>query len=303
MSIATAAAGVRPVPIAEAPLRKPKKKWSRLILPTYTILLMLYLATPILMMILYGFNDIPGERQTPRFWGFTLDWYRTMFDDPSLTQAVRNSVVIAIMAAAIATPLGTTLGLALGRYGFRGKAAVSFVIFMAIAIPEIVLGSSLLSMFVQARAPLGFMTILLSHVAFNTPFVAVTVRARVQGMDRSLEDAAQDLFATPPVAFYKVTLPIILPGIIAGLMLAFVLSLDDFVITNFVSGQLQTFPIWVYGATRIGLPPTVNVLGTLLFVAGIVLALLSALSQRGEKPSRGRAPAKAGVPAAGSARE
>ena len=120
MSIATAAAGVRPVPIAEAPLRKPKKKWSRLILPTYTILLMLYLATPILMMILYGFNDIPGERQTPRFWGFTLDWYRTMFDDPSLTQAVRNSVVIAIMAAAIATPLGTTLGLALGRFGFRG---------------------------------------------------------------------------------------------------------------------------------------------------------------------------------------
>jgi spermidine/putrescine transport system permease protein len=266
---------------AQAPLREKRKKWSRLVLPSYTTLLMVYLVSPIVVMILYGFNDLPsGERQTPRFWGFTLDWWRTMFDDASLTAAVRNSVVIAIVAAAIATPLGTTLGLALGRYGFRGKGALSFLIFMAIAIPEIVLGSSLLSMFVQLQAPLGFSTILLSHIAFDTPFVAVTVRARVQGMDRSLEDAAQDLFASPLVAFYKVTLPIILPGIMAGFMLAFVLSLDDFVITNFVSGQLQTFPIWVYGATRVGLPPTVNVLGTLLFVAGVTLALLSALSQR-----------------------
>jgi spermidine/putrescine transport system permease protein len=153
---------------------------------------------------------------------------------------------------------------------------------MAIAIPEIVLGSSLLSMFVQVRAPLGFGSILLAHVAFNTPFVAVTVRARAQGMDRSLEDAAQDLYATPLQAFVKVTLPIIMPGITAGFMLAFVLSLDDFVITNFVSGQVQTFPIWVYGATKIGLPPTVNVLGTLLFAAGVTLALLSALVKRKE---------------------
>ena len=244
---------------------------------------MFYLASPILMMILYGFNDIPGERQTPRFWGITLDWYRNVFADPSLNQAVRNSVVIAITAAVIATPLGTTLGLALGRYGFRGKAAVNFVIFMGIAVPEIVLGSSLLSMYVQVRAPLGFSTILLSHVAFNIPFVAVTVRARVSGMDRSLENAAQDLFATPLVAFFKVTFPIILPGIMAGFMLAFVLSLDDFVISNFVSGQVQTFPIWVYGATRIGLPPTANVMGTILFAAGLVLALLSAVSQRRQR--------------------
>lgn len=264
----------------QAPLREKRKRWSRFVLPTYTTLLMVYLVSPIVVMMVFGFNDIPGERQTPKFWGFTLDWYRTMFDDPQLTQAVRNSVAIAIVAAAIATPLGTTLGLALGRYGFRGKGALNFLIFMAIAVPEIVLGSSLLSMYVQVQAPLGFSTILLSHIAFDTPFVAVTVRARVQGMDRSLEDAAQDLFAPPFVAFYKVTLPLILPGIMAGFMLAFVLSLDDFVITNFVSGQVQTFPIWVYGATRVGLPPTVNALGTLLFVAGVTLALLSALSQR-----------------------
>lgn len=264
----------------EAPLRKRRKKRSRWILPVYTTLLMLYLVSPILLMILYGFNDIPGERQTPRFWGFTLDWYRNIFADPSLNEAVRNSVTIAILAAVIATPLGATLGLALGRYGFRGKAGVSFVIFMGIAIPEIVLGSSLLSMYVLVRAWLGYPTILLSHVAFNIPFIAVTVRARVAGMDRSLEDAAQDLFASPLVAFFKVTFPLILPGIMAGAMLAFVLSLDDFVISNFVSGQTATFPIWVYGATRIGLPPTANVMGTILFGAGLFLALLSVLSQR-----------------------
>jgi spermidine/putrescine transport system permease protein len=268
--------------LSEAPLRPPRKRWTRLILPAYFALLMLYLVAPILMMILYGFNDIAGERQTARFQGLTLDWWRTVFDDPSLTEAVRNSVLIALLAAALATPLGTTLGLALARYGFRGKAGVAFVIFMAIAIPEIVLGSSLLSMFVQVQAPLGFLSILLAHVAFNTPFVAVTVRARASGMDRSMEDAAQDLFATPLVAFVKVTLPVIMPGILAGFMLAFVLSLDDFVITNFVSGQVQTFPIYVYGATKVGLPPTVNVMGTLLFAAGIVLALLSALLGRKE---------------------
>ena len=267
-----------------APRRTRRRHPARWILPAYTTLLLLFLVTPILGMILYGFNDIPvGERQTARFWGFTLTWYRSLLDDVSLNQAVMNSVKIALLSAAAATVLGTLLGLALGRYGFRGKAAVSFIIFMAIAIPEIVLGSSLLSMFVQAQAQLGFVTILLSHIAFNTPFVAVTVRARVQGMDRSLEDAAQDLFASPIIAFWKVTFPIILPGILAGLMLAFVLSLDDFVITNFVSGQLQTFPIWVYGATRIGLPPTVNVLGTLLFVAGVVLALVTAVSRRGKE--------------------
>jgi spermidine/putrescine transport system permease protein len=266
----------------EAPLRKPRKRWTRFILPTYTALLMLYLVLPILVMILYGFNDIPQERQTAKFWGFTLDWYRNVFADPGLNQAIRNSVVIAIVAAAIATPIGTTLGLSLGRYGFRGKAAVSFVIFMAIAVPEIVLGSSLLSMYVQTRAPIGIPTILLSHIAFGTPFVAVTVRARVQGMDRHLEEAAQDLFASPWVAFRKVTLPLILPGIVAGFMLAFVLSLDDFVITNFVSGGTETFPTWVYGATKTGIPPTVNVIATLLFVAGLVLALLSALSSRGK---------------------
>jgi spermidine/putrescine transport system permease protein len=273
-----------PRPIAErseAPLNKPKKRWTRFILPAYTILMILYLASPIFVMILYGFNDIPGDRQTPKFWGFTLDWWKNVFNIPGLPEAFKNSLRIAPISAAIATSLGTLIGLALGRYRFRGLKGTDFIIFLAIAVPEIVLGSSLLSMFVITKAvPLGMITILLSHIGFSIAFVAVTVRARVQGLDRNLEDAAQDLFANPVVAFFKVTLPLIAPSILAGFLLAFVLSLDDFVITNFVAGPVQTFPLWVFGAQRIGIPPQVNVMGTLLFSAGIVAALANVVLSR-----------------------
>ena len=266
--------------LGPAPLHVPHKRLTRFILPLYTFLMMLYLVSPILLMILYSFNDVPGDRQTPRFWGFTLDWWRNLFDYPSMTQALKNSLTIAPVSAIIATFLGTLLGLALGRYRFRGLGGVDFLIFLAIAIPEIVLGSSLLSMFIIGKAPLGYPTILLAHIGFCIPFVAVTVRARVAGMDRSLEEAAQDLFADPMTAFFKVTLPIILPGIFAGFLLAFVLSLDDFVITNFVSGQTQTFPIWVFGASRIGIPPQVNAMGTILFSVGLLVAIGNIVGRR-----------------------
>jgi spermidine/putrescine transport system permease protein len=274
------------------PINQPHKRWTRFILPVFTFLMIFYLTSPVLVMIIFGFNDIPGERQTPRFWGFTLDWYKNALNIPGLTPALRNSLIIAPTSAIVATILGTLLGLALGRYWFRGRGITNFVIFLAIAVPEIVLGSSLLSMFVQLETipvigstlanilHLGFPTILASHIGFSIPFVAVTVRARVQGLDRSLEDAAQDLFAKPVTAFFKVTLPLIAPAILAGFLLAFVLSLDDFVITNFVSGQVQTFPIWVYGATKVGLPPQVNVIGTFLFAAGVLAALLTVVLQR-----------------------
>ena len=265
----------------QAPLHRPNKRWTRFILPSFTWLMILYLALPVFVMILYSFNAIPGERQTPRFWGFTLHWWRDLFGVAGLSDALKTSLTVAPISAFIATALGTLIGLALGRYRFHGKAPVNFVIFLAIAVPEIVLGSSLLSMFVLAQTPpIGFATILLSHIGFSVAFVAVTVRARVQGLDRSLEDAAQDLFANPLTTFFKVTLPLIAPAILAGFLLAFVLSLDDFVITNFVSGSTQTFPVWVFGATRIGLPPQVNVMGTLLFSAGILAAVANVVVQR-----------------------
>jgi len=264
-----------------APINPPRKRWTRLILPVYTWLMIVYLASPVLVMILYGFNDIPGERNVPKFFGFTLHWWRDLFGVPGMTSALKTSLVVAPVSATFAVILGTLLGLSLGRYRFRGKAPVNFVIFLAIAVPEIVLGSSLLSMFILFKGiPIGILTILLSHIGFSIPFVAVTVRARVQGLDRSLEDAAQDLFANPVTAFFKVTLPLIAPAILAGFLLAFVLSLDDFVITNFVSGTTLTFPIWVFGATRIGLPPQVNVMGTILFMTGVLVAVANVVVQR-----------------------
>jgi spermidine/putrescine transport system permease protein len=157
----------------------------------------------------------------------------------------------------------------------------------------------LLSLFVASEAPLGLTTILVSHVAFSVAFVAVTVRARVYGLGRTLEDAAQDLFATPISTFFRVTLPLILPGVLAGFLLAFVLSLDDFVITSFVRGQATTFPLWVYGASRIGIPPQVNVIGTLLFATALVLALMNVVIGRrrsdevtGGRSRRSRSPSE-----------
>lgn len=264
------------------PVNAPRRRWTRFILPVYTIVMILYLASPILVMILYGFNDVQGirETQTAKFWGFTLDWWKNAFNVPGLQEAFKNSLIIAPVSAAFATVLGTFVGLALGRYRFRGLKPSDFVIFLAIAVPEIVLGSSLLSMYVIANVPLGLTSILLSHIGFSIAFVAVTVRARVQGLDRSLEEAAQDLYATPVVGFFKVTLPLIAPAIVAGFLLAFVLSLDDFVISNFTAGQTNTFPLWVVGAQRVGIPPQVNVLGTILFGAGLVAALANVFLQR-----------------------
>jgi spermidine/putrescine transport system permease protein len=265
--------------LGPAPLNQPHRRWTRFILPTYTIAMILYLASPIFVMILYSFNDVPFDRQNAHFWGFTVDWWKNFLGFPGLGDAFKNSLKIAPVAAAIATTLGALFGLALGRYRFRGLSLVDFVIFLAIAVPEIVLGSSLLSAFILVGVPLGFTTIILSHIGFSIAFVAVTVRARVQGLDRNLEDAAQDLFANPVATFFKVTLPLIAPALLAGFLLAFVLSLDDFVITNFVAGPTNTFPLWVFGAQRIGVPPTVNVMGTILFTAGVLAAAVSVLAQ------------------------
>ena len=265
--------------LGPAPMNKPHRRWTRFILPTYTIAMILYLASPIFVMILYSFNDVPFDRQNAHFWGFTVDWWKNFLGFPGLGDAFKNSLKIAPVAAAIATALGALFGLALGRYRFRGLSLIDFVIFLAIAVPEIVLGSSLLSAFILVGLPLGFTTIILSHIGFSIAFVAVTVRARVQGLDRNLEDAAQDLFANPVATFFKVTLPLIAPALLAGFLLAFVLSLDDFVITNFVAGPTNTFPLWVFGAQRIGVPPTVNVMGTILFTAGVLAAAVSVLAQ------------------------
>jgi spermidine/putrescine transport system permease protein len=241
-----------------------------------------YLSLPILVMIVFGFNDTTG-RLNLRWQGFTIRWYQDLFQIQALTTALRNSLVIAVISTIITTVIGTMIGIALGRYRFRGKGLYDLVIFSAISAPELVLGASLLSLFVTVQFVRGFVTIIIAHVAFSLAFVAVTVRARVLGLDPALEEAAQDLGADPWTTFRKVTLPLLTPGIVAGGLLAFALSIDDYVVTSFVAGQVETFPLWVFGATRIGVPPQVNVMGTLIFLGGVGIAVANALLARRQR--------------------
>jgi spermidine/putrescine transport system permease protein len=259
-----------------------RRRWTRLLLPAYTWLMIVYFSLPILVMIVFGFNDTKG-RLNLRWQGFTIRWYQDLFAIPDLTTALRNSLTIAVLATAISTVLGTMLGIALGRYRFRGKGLYDLVIFAAISAPELVLGTSLLSLFITLQVARGYLTILIAHVMFCVSFVAITVRARVIGLDPALEEAAQDLGADPWTTFRKVTLPLLFPGILAGALLAFALSIDDYVITSFNNGQTITFPLWVYGATRIGVPPQVNVMGTLIFLGGAVLAVTNTLLVRRQR--------------------
>ena len=262
-----------------APKTPSSKRWTRFILPSYTTLFILYLIVPIAVMIIFAFNT-PAGRYNIKWEHASLDAWRDLFAFPDLSTSLKLSLEVAFLATIFSTILGTFVGIAIGRYRFRGAGAMNFVIFLAIASPEIVLGSSLLSMFVNARVPQGFLTILLAHTMFCVSFVAITVRARVSGMDRALEEAAGDLGADPRTTFFKVTLPLIMPGVIAGALLAFALSIDDYVITNFVAGSKTTFPLWVFGATRQGIPVQVNVMGTLLFMFGILIVVAQLVATR-----------------------
>ncbi|HEV8279382.1 MAG TPA: ABC transporter permease [Streptosporangiaceae bacterium] len=265
---------------AAGPVRRPRRRWTRFILPVYSWLIIAYLVLPIAVMILYSFNQVTtGLPQVSFAWnGFTLKWYREWSNIPGLTSSFWLSLRLAIVSTLLSTVVGTLLALALVRYRpprFRGKTLVEQTMFLNIAAPEIVLGASLLGLFVTINLARGFATLLLAHVAFSIAYVAVTVRARLTGFDRSLEEAAADLGANSWVTFRKITLPLIRPGILAGALMAFALSIDDFVTSNFVSGAAPPFPVWVYGAVRIGIPPQVFVFGTAIFTVGILCAIAS----------------------------
>lgn len=258
------------------PPRARSANWRRrlggLILPGYTHLVILWLFAPIVVMIIFGFNDTHGRLNI--VWsGFTLRWFADPFGVTELTTAVYTSLVTATVGAAISTVMGTMIALASHRYSFRGKALLDAIMVMNIAASEVVMGAALITLFIAANVPLGPITIVIAQVMFSIPFVAITVRARLVGFDSSLEEAALDLGASPFSTFMLVTLPIIFPGVLAAALLAFALCLDDYVITSFVAGNTQTFPLWVYGATRLGVPPQVNVIGTFIFLAGGLLAI------------------------------
>lgn len=260
--------------------RSRRRKWTRYILPAYTTLVMVYLVLPILVMILYGFNDSGFKKVSFRWLGFTTVWYQRLFAIPDLTTALKNSLIIATISTIIATAFGTLIALALVRYRFKGRGASDFILFLNISAPEIVLGASLLSLFITFGVPRGMVTIIIAHVMFNIAYVAITVRARLTGFEREIEEAAQDLGAGPWTTFRTVTLPLIFPGVLAGGLLAFALSIDDFIITNFNAGATTTFPLWVYGSVKVGIPPQVFVMGTLIFGAGVLLAVANVVWQR-----------------------
>ncbi len=252
------------------------------LLPIWSWLVIFWLSLPIIVMIIFGFNNTTGKFNIS-WQGFTLRWYQQLFAIPDLTQSLENSLTIAAIVTIIATALGTLLGLALGRYRFRGSGSTNLIMFANIAAPEVVLGAALLSLFLLAGVPRGYLTIVIAQVMFCIPYVAVTVRARAASMDRSLEEASRDLGAGAYTTFYKVTLPMIFPGVMAGALLTFALSIDDYIITSFNAGSTVTFPLWVFGVSRLGVPPQVNVMGTLIFAFGVLLAVSGAVSNRRRK--------------------
>jgi len=247
-------------------------------LTAYAVLAFAYLMLPIVVVALFSFNN-PAGRFNYTWERFTWDNWRYWDGVPGLRDAIQTSLEIAFLASAVATVLGTLIALALVRHRFRGREATNLFIFLPMSTPEIVLGASLLTLFLNLNASLGFWTISIAHIMFCISYVVITVRARLIGFDRHLEEAAMDLGANEWVTFVRVTLPLIAPAILAGFLLSFALSIDDFVITNFNAGATVTFPLYVWGAAKVGAPPQVNVIGTALFLIAIGIMLVNVLVQ------------------------
>jgi len=256
------------------------RAWSwlrRNALPIYAALAVAYMLIPIVVIAVFSFGEAPKDKLTFGLdEGFTLEYWRTIFSLPQLNDALMTSLRLAAFSTLISTAIGTLMAIALVRHRFLGRRAANLLIVIPMATPEVVIGASLLSMFIYYSFALGFTTLLLAHVMFSISFVVVVVRSRLIGFDRNLEEAAADLGATPFATFRTVTLPLLAPGIIAAALLAFALSIDDFVISNFNSGTTVTFPLYVYGVSLRGIPVQVNALATLLFVVtalGVALVL------------------------------
>jgi spermidine/putrescine transport system permease protein len=257
------------------------KAWAfvrRQTLTVFGILALAYLMLPIAIVVIFSFND-PAGRFNYTWEGFTTKHWAHPFGPPFLGDAVVTSIKVGVIATIVSVILGTLVALALVRYHFRGRGATNLLIFVPLTAPEIVLGASLLTLFLNLGSALGFWTIVIAHIMFCISFVVVTVRARLVGFDRHVEEAAMDLGANEYVTFYRITLPLIAPGILAAALLAFSLSIDDFVITSFNSGTTETFPLYVWSQAQRGVPPEVNVIGTMIFAVAIVLMVANILFQ------------------------
>jgi spermidine/putrescine transport system permease protein len=283
------AVGVVPGPPrgASAPRRRPTRWISDHLVLMIGILVLAYMFVPIGYIIALSFNQPSGRSATAQFEAFTWNNWTSICDPEGLCQSLKLSFEVSITATIIATLLGTLMAFALVRHSFRGRAASNLVIFLPMATPEVVMGSSLLAMFVSVgmNSVLGFVTIVIAHVLFCLSFVVVTVKARLVGMDSRLEQAAMDLYANEWQTFRLVTLPLAMPGIVAAALLSFSLSFDDFIVTNFTAGQDVTFPLYIYGAKLKDFPAQLFVVGSLMFLISFVLVIGAELWRR----SRARA--------------
>ena len=272
------ASGVLRRPAPRRGLKAPL--WRRAMLPGYVLVVLAVTLVPIAVMVLYSFNQAPNERLTFAWNGFTTEWYGRIFEIPDLTTALVHSLEIAALSTVIAVAIGTPASLALARYRFRGRGTGDLVILADIAAPSVVVGASLLGFFVYLGVPRGFGTILIAHVAFNVAFVVVVLQARLRDLDPSLTEAARDLGANAWQAFWQITLPVIFPAILSASLLAAAISIDDFIITSFVAGQTLTFPLRVYGSVKVGIPPQVFAMGTLIFAVGVLIAIAGLVMAR-----------------------
>ena len=231
---------------------------------------LLYLFAPIVVIVVFSFNKPLGKFNI--VWqGFTLENWASPFSDKALTDALFVSLRVALISSVIVAILGTMIALSLSRYRFKGSGAVNLFLVLPLTSPEVVLGSSLATLFLSRGVDFGYTTVIIAHVMFQISFVAVTVRARIRGFDWTLEQAAMDLGASPQRAFWRITFPLILPGILAAWLLSFALSIDDFIITFFNAGSLVTFPLQIFGASRVAIPPQINVLASMLLFLSIAL--------------------------------
>ena len=245
------------------------------------LLILIYTFVPIFVVVLMSFND-PTSRLIYRFDGFTLHNWLNPCEPEGMCSALGTSIQISLLATVGSTILGTLMAFALVRHDFFGRSSMNLLIFLPMATPEIVMGSSLLALFVATgfAGQLGFWTILIAHIMFCISFVVVTVRARLAGMDDNLEQAAMDLYATPRQTFWRITFPLVFPGILGAALLSFSLSFDDFIITNLNAGNTTTFPMYVWGVAQRGIPMQVNVIGTLMFVIAVFIVVSAEVNNR-----------------------
>jgi len=246
---------------------------GRWLLPVYSALALVFLLVPIAYTFVFSFNN--STKSNVQWVGFTFDKWLHVCDAQGVCEAFATSITVGVVATVIATVLGTLMAIALARYKFRARSAISLLLFLPMATPEVVLGAGLAAQFLTAGVPKGFLTIIIAHALFCLSFVVVTVKARVASLDPALEEAGRDLYGSPAQVFWRITFPLLLPGIIAAALLSFALSFDDFIITRFNNGGVETFPIYVYTAAARGVPAEANVIASAVFLLALVIVVVA----------------------------